>query len=104
MHATRPLPSGGGFFVPNEKSLRGSQKVCVPKKVCGGLVCVPKSLRGTLKSFRPIAGYEDVLLYTTTNLVVSGIEAVMKCDTKEKMDERAKGLADRLSGDYNPPE
>ena len=55
------------------------------------------------ESFRPIAGYEDVLLYTTTNLVVSGIEAVMKCDSKAKMEEMAKRLADKLSGDYNPP-
>lgn len=44
-----------------------------------------------------------MLLYTTTNLVVSGIEAVMKCDSKAKMEEMAKGLTDRLSGDYNPP-
>ena len=55
------------------------------------------------KSCTPIAGYEDVLLYTTTNLVVYGIEAVKKCDSKAKMEEMAKGLADKFSGDYNRP-
>ena len=44
-----------------------------------------------------------MLLYTTTNLVVSGIEAVKKCDSKAKMEEMAKGLVDRLPGDYIPP-
>ena len=43
-----------------------------------------------------------MLLYTTTNLVVSGIEAVKKCDSKAKMEEMAKGIADKLSGDYTP--